>query len=556
MSTGEQEKEKEPNATNEKKVTPQRSPPSLKHPSEKKIMPVKSKSVRFEQDPINPAKIKLGKANITRDVSIFVGIMAILLLISLVTVRDVGKDDGSESLEEKMAKSMKALSDIAKRNVEEAEAAKKKFADGACHALYAESSVPGGGMGLFSTKRLEQGDTVIPRSMLLPISDLIEEDESKLYLPNDLPQHAFLVKPHPTMANVKSIPVQDDNGDFATFIASRSIEPGDELFLDFKSLPKHFPFDASTPTEESYQTADAIVADMMEVSRPKVAPVAKTKKKKTKGKLATYTKSKDVKKITAEGIKDSLELVKVALSRVDPKIASLLPTTYIQLNKTSTLGSSYISLNNRSLAWLNKNGKCINDENLVQIRASATVSSEKGIFAARFISKGELIMPIPLYAYGEKEPENHPFCFHSPSSFLVLCSLTFQSFVSHRAAIDSSESATAKCNEGEEGGNAGNCQLGPNAVYQWSPWNPWNDVLMKKDSKEIIKMHATSLSFDLVAMHDIQEGEEISINYGVEWEAARKEYISTKSIQDDTLDTFCQPIRLPDEIVPSAWRIR
>jgi len=183
-------------------------------------------------------------------------------------------------------------------------------------------------------------------------------------------------------------------------------------------------------------------------------------------------------------------------------------------------GTSMQHYNNsiRSLEWLRTHGQCMDN---IRDSVSTIPHAGRGAFASRNISKGGLVAPAPLvhipyrdilmmFATGLDGERNSSapvhtqlllnYCFGHSQTSLLLCPYGL---------------LTALINHSKKHANT-KIQWSENMRHpEWldMPVESWGDV-----------MH-NGLSFDFVALRDIEEGEEILIDYGSEWERAWKEHV-------------------------------
>jgi hypothetical protein len=102
----------------------------------------------------NPAKV--GKANLKRDIPLFLGLVGFLFFVAWLS-SGIG---GSNELEKK--KSIKELQDDLRKQFEVQQAreqARKRTTE--CDLFLASSSIPGAGVGVFAGKRYEVGEEVV-----------------------------------------------------------------------------------------------------------------------------------------------------------------------------------------------------------------------------------------------------------------------------------------------------------------------------------------------------------------------------------------------------------
>jgi len=203
----------------------------------------------------------------------------------------------------------------------------------------------------------------------------------------------------------------------------------------------------------------------------------------------------------------------------------------------------------------------------------------RGAMANRFLAKGELIVPVPFLhlvdrslfeKYKGKTDTNDDdddddddddnningndelllnYCFGHSESTLILCPITNAVLVNHCSDRNGRfPCGKDNCN-GNSNGNKNdddssnnhcttntNANKGPNAYYRWASESEWdkntkNTLHMTLDEMSNHVQQHRMLSMEIVASRDIQEGEEIFIDYGEKWEEAWLKHV--QNWQDD-----------------------
>lgn len=214
----------------------------------------------------------------------------------------------------------------------------------------------------------------------------------------------------------------------------------------------------------------------------------------------------------------------------NPLVQNLLPPTkedYVQLRKQVNTRQDIFNilvkstLNARTPEWIQQNGMCL--ENLIP-RPSRLPHAGQGAVAQFPIRKGERIAPAPALHIMDKNmltirDENRKvmgqqlllnYCFGHPKSTLLLCPNTNVLLVNHCSH------RTKECG-----------RKGPNARVQWaSGWDVKSDEWRKMSLKELNRQNERGLALEYVATRDILAGEEVFIDYGIEWEKAWKQHIA------------------------------
>jgi len=173
--------------------------------------------------------------------------------------------------------------------------------------------------------------------------------------------------------------------------------------------------------------------------------------------------------------------------------------------------------------WMNEHGQCMDN---IRGGISKIPDAGRGAFANRYIPKGGLVAPAPLihlphrktmriYDYmiidGQWERKvdslsHHQlllnYCFGHQDSLLLLCPYGYLNLLINHDHTD------------------------PNTKVVWtekkrSRHPEWFDMPIDDWGSEF----HSGLALDYVALRDIEKGEEITIDYGIEWETAWQEHI-------------------------------
>ena len=158
------------------------------------------------------------------------------------------------------------------------------------------------------------------------------------------------------------------------------------------------------------------------------------------------------------------------------------------------------------------------------IDSSNNMTIGRGAIAARFLPKGELIVPVPLlhlldrslfeklpqYIFSHEEENEDSFeeqilnyCFGHSQSTLVMCPITNAVLINHC----SDRIGRFPC------GSGGN---GPNAEYRWASDSEWDIKTKETLTMTLDELGGTNhqqqhrmMSMEIVATRDIEEGEEV-----------------------------------------------
>lgn len=195
-------------------------------------------------------------------------------------------------------------------------------------------------------------------------------------------------------------------------------------------------------------------------------------------------------------------------------------------------GIKYLEYNRsvRDLKWLEENGLCLDN---LKPGESTIRQAGRGAFASRHIPKGEVVVPMPLIhipdrsiynMYGSivaEDPRYHSvkrnvsdiigyqlllnYCFGHSQSTLLLCPYgAGASLINHPISKDKA-----------------------NVRLQWSTKGTRHPEWLEHPIDQWGETQHTGLAFDVVALRDIVEDEEVFLWYGDEWEAAWKKHVET-----------------------------
>lgn len=179
----------------------------------------------------------------------------------------------------------------------------------------------------------------------------------------------------------------------------------------------------------------------------------------------------------------------------------------------------------RTPEWLRKNGLCM--DNLIQ-GPSQISQAGRGAFATRPLQAGSLIAPAPLVhildksslnLYRPKIDENYKYlmsdevigqqlltnyCFGHKESTKLLCPIGANTaFINHSPT--------------------------PNAAIRWSSHQSHQKEWLNMTVDELGVKVDVGLVLEYYALRNLEEDEEITINYGAEWEQAWNDHVQTWS---------------------------
>jgi len=177
-----------------------------------------------------------------------------------------------------------------------------------------------------------------------------------------------------------------------------------------------------------------------------------------------------------------------------------------------------------SVEWLKENGKCM--DNLVE-GISTIPDAGRGAFATRFIPKGGLVAPAPLIHIPDRkymEILEHPYK-HAQSRNLTNPVKSHQLLLNY--CFGHKDSTILLSPYGAGTGYINHDSKRANAKIVWADPATSNLQLewLNMDVDALEAFNYAGLTFDYIAIKDIQEGEEVFIDYGKEWEEAWNNHI-------------------------------
>lgn len=227
--------------------------------------------------------------------------------------------------------------------------------------------------------------------------------------------------------------------------------------------------------------------------------------------------------VTEAQFLDILRRAKNEMIQNNGKLRGLIPDSIEGFLDATDRGTARAALANRDMDWLRANGKCL--DNIIS-GISTVPGAGRGAFATRFIPKGSLIAPAPLVQVLDKTNLESDvdrngthnstkqllinYCFGHRKSSLLLCPTTSVSLINH-----STDKANAQYRWSDTSAN----RADPRTNYRTASL----DNLQPDPTK--LSSFNSKLMFDFIATADIEEGEEIFIDYGDEWQNAWDQHV-------------------------------
>lgn len=205
-----------------------------------------------------------------------------------------------------------------------------------------------------------------------------------------------------------------------------------------------------------------------------------------------------------------------------------LPENATHVDYLMEHGTQYMHYNRsiRSLEWLEQNGLCADN---IKPGNSTLQQAGRGALATRRIPKGKLVAPVPLIHIPDRSIYNmyqsivddrwHEHTLVRNESAVIGHQLILNYCFGHR------QSTLLLCPYGVGVGLINHSKGKLNTKIIWSVKGTRHPEWFEQTIEDWGATDHAGLAFDLVALRDIEEGEEIFIDYGDEWEAAWQEHL-------------------------------
>jgi hypothetical protein len=211
------------------------------------------------------------------------------------------------------------------------------------------------------------------------------------------------------------------------------------------------------------------------------------------------------------------------ISGIDTRVTNALPSNLEDIDNLLPKGTKYTleQRSQRSPEWLEKHGQCVDN---IRNGQSTIPQAGRGAFATRFIPSGGLVAPVPLIHIPNKTyltiydalnsedggrnvsaPIHQQlllnYCFGHPDSDVLLSPYGFLvSLINHSPT-------------------QANARIVWSSAMRHPEWLQLPPESMENDNHN-------GLVFDIVALRDIEEGEEVVLDYGPDWQAAWESHVA------------------------------
>ena len=194
----------------------------------------------------------------------------------------------------------------------------------------------------------------------------------------------------------------------------------------------------------------------------------------------------------------------------------------------------------RSLAWLRKHGTCLDN---IKDGISTIPHAGRGAFATRHIAEGSIVAPAPLIHLQDRKVLNMPYVDEkgrtiSKEANDALGKTPIRRQLMLNYCFGHSRSTLLLCPYGVLTWLINHSQFKPNAKIQWSK-DMRHEEWLNESIESWEAVSHSGLSFDFVATRDIEEGEEVLIDYGDEWERSWQDHVHNFiPVREDYVPSF------------------
>jgi hypothetical protein len=452
----------------------------------------------------NPAKIKVRKEDALCHIGAFVSFLVIYFISVLYSTRNSRNTSAKTpsifaDLEKEIQKSYVELDDFVHPPLPEKTMIQVPVSESnididigvpvpvpvGCSLYIAESSLPNSGFGIYSIKSFQEGDLIIPQSKTFQAHDF------------DFSPYMLLMKQHSAFDNIKG------GVGGSPIIASKDIEEGEELFFNFEDYASELK--TAYQKIHSLDPSDSLFGKVDEITQHIVDAVPMKKMEIRNNKRKQY-KQKDKKKYVTKPAFDMtpmLQILRDTLEEYDSELSDLLPMTHNEATSIVKAGgrANYIS-NKRSSLWLSRNGVCVDG---VRPPNNDISDGSHGAFTTRSVLKDDVIITSPIYATMNQQDDTNCFRFKAEED-LLLCPLSFASHLNEGLSPSQCEADRRE-----------DCPRNvANAYYQWSKFNELNKDIQKLSTSDLLQKPLTGLTIDIIAARDLDQGEEVLLDYSAD----------------------------------------
>ena len=206
----------------------------------------------------------------------------------------------------------------------------------------------------------------------------------------------------------------------------------------------------------------------------------------------------------------------------DPNELSILQTKF-----KNNITAARIDESKRDLEWLRTHGTC-GDHIIAQ--PSTIKQAAMGGFATRFLPNETIVAQLPMIHVTNRSRFNiYGLSKDTDGDYVPYNSTVIGQQLLLNYCYGHAESSLLLCPYGPMNSYVNHNQTLANVRLRWGRSESGNHMpSLLQSSIETFESDATAkLAMELIAIRDIEEGEEIFLNYGDEWEAAWQKHVAT-----------------------------
>jgi len=306
--------------------------------------------------------------------------------------------------------------------------------------------------------------------------------------------------------------------DFPT-VATQPIKAGSELFVDYgeKWFRDREHSMGVVPFQDDFDQADIILEDFLT-------------EQMILGKEGKWDNlSNDQQQSHWDHIRDS----------ADERVKIALPRKIEDLDLASEIGTARYSVPDfvRSPEWLRENAMCADN---IRPGDSIIPQAGRGAFAKRFMPKGSLVAPAPvlhLHRDVMKLETQQKYASKRHKGWQLLLNYSFGHRKSSVLLLPYGPAANYINHNGKD----------PNAEIRWSDSHLHHTDWLKLSEKALMKKKF-GLMMEFIALRDIEPGEEVTIDYGKEWEDAWNKHV-VEWIPEENSQSYMSAAELKAEVL-------
>lgn len=205
-------------------------------------------------------------------------------------------------------------------------------------------------------------------------------------------------------------------------------------------------------------------------------------------------------------------------------VLNALPINVSDIKHVVQMGAGKHYDATRDIEWLEEHGVCMDN---IKPGDSTIKDAGRGAFATRFIPRGRVVAPVPLLHITNKT-QMHMYNkekYHKNGLFLDRTSSAHEQLLVNYC-FGHVNSSLLLSPYGMFTGLINHSSKKPNVRLEWSSEIMLHPEWRNLSLKELDGKDHGGLAFDFVALCDIQEGDEILLDYGSEWEEAWDDHVS------------------------------